>query len=113
MHELWLCQSILEIIKQNTVKKEQCRVKKIILDIGQLAQVDKEALLFSFQVASQGTIAQHAVLQINEIPAQALCEACKAIVPLKQYYDACLSCGSHSLKVVQGEELRVQSMVVE
>lgn len=113
MHELWLCRSILEIIKQNTVRNEGKRVKKITLEIGQLASVEKDALIFSFNVASKGTVAEHAVLQVIEIPARALCESCNNVVPLRQYYDECFACGSHSLKVIQGEELRVQSMMVE
>lgn len=112
MHELWLCRGILDIIREKTVNK-LIRVKKITLEIGQLAAVEKEALLFSFSVASKGTVAEDAALQIIEIPAQARCESCKNIVFLQQYYDDCSICGGHSLTVIQGEELRVQSMVVE
>ncbi|KTD13696.1 hydrogenase nickel incorporation protein HypA [Legionella gratiana] len=113
MHELWLCQSILEIIKKNAIKKECTLVKKVILEIGQLAAVEKDTLIFSFNIASKGTIAENAVLEIIDISAEAFCESCKKVVPLRQYYEGCLACGSHSLKILQGEELRVQSMVVE
>lgn len=113
MHELWLCQSILEIIKKNIENKHGIRVKKVILEIGQLAAVQKDSLLFSFGIASQGTVAENAVLQIIDIPAEALCASCKKVVPLQHYYDACLECGTHSLTILRGEEFKVQSMVVE
>ncbi|MCE0723219.1 MULTISPECIES: hydrogenase maturation nickel metallochaperone HypA [Legionella] len=113
MHELWLCQSILEIIKENTAKKGHAQVKKVILEIGQLAAVEKNALIFSFNIASKGTVAENAVLEIIDVPAEAFCESCKKVVPLRQYYEECAACGSHSLEILQGEELRVQSMVVE
>ena len=35
MHELWLCKSILDIIKQSVSKKNATRVKKVILEINE------------------------------------------------------------------------------
>lgn len=113
MHELWLCKSILEIIKQNAVEKKCTRVTKIVLELGQLASVEKDSLIFSFNVVAEGTVAEYAELHIIDIPGEALCGSCQRTVPLRQYYDECQACGSHTLKVTQGEELRVKSMVVE
>lgn len=113
MHELWLCKSILEIIKQKALEKKCTRVNKIVLEIGSLAAIDKSALNFSFNIATEGTLFQNATLEIIDIPGEAFCESCQKLGPLQQYYDACQICGSHALKITQGEELRVQSMVVE
>lgn len=113
MHELWVCRSILEIIKQNAIEKKCTRVKKVVLEIGQLTAVEKDSLMFSFNVITQGTVAEKAELHIIDIPGKALCESCQTMVPLRQYYDECSACGSYSLKITQGEELRVKSMVVE
>ncbi|PWY53901.1 hydrogenase maturation nickel metallochaperone HypA [Legionella qingyii] len=113
MHELWLCKSILEIIKQKADTTQCARIKKIVLEIGQLAAVEKNALIFGFTVIAKGTVAENAELYIVDIPGEALCESCQKRIPLQQYYDACQACGSHALKVIHGEELRIKSMVVE
>lgn len=113
MHELWLCKSILQIIKQNALEKNCKRVKKVVLEIGQLIAVEKNSLLFSFNVITEGTLAEKSTLEIHDIPGQARCESCQKLVPLQQYYDECPLCGSHVLTVTQGEELRIKSMVVE
>ncbi|CAM2921637.1 hydrogenase nickel incorporation protein HypA [Legionella steigerwaltii] len=113
MHELWICKSILEIIKQKAAATQCTRVKKIILEIGQLAAIEKNALIFGFNVITEGTIAENAELHIIDIPGEALCESCQKRSPLQQYYDACQVCGSHALKVIHGEELQIKSMVVE
>ncbi|HAU1249082.1 TPA: hydrogenase maturation nickel metallochaperone HypA [Legionella pneumophila] len=113
MHELWLCKRIVEIIKQQATGNKCRKVKKVVLEIGQLVAVDKHALNFSFKVITQGTIAQNAKLSIVEIPGEAICDSCQQIVPMKQYYDECLICGNHSLTLTKGEELKVKSMVVE
>lgn len=113
MHELWLCKSILEIIKQQANALQCTRIKKIVLEIGQLAAIEKDALIFGLKVITEGTVAENAELYIIDIPGEALCESCQKRSPLQQYYDACPICGGHALQVVQGEELRVKSMVVE
>lgn len=113
MHELWLCKSILEIVKHHANIKRGSRIKKIYLEIGQLAAVDPEALNFSFGVIAQGTVAEGAHLLVIDIPAQAFCEFCQQMVPLRQYYDPCQTCGSHSLRIVHGEEMQVKSMELE
>ncbi|KTD60625.1 hydrogenase nickel incorporation protein HypA [Legionella sainthelensi] len=113
MHELWLCKNILEIIREKANGTQCTRVKKIILEIGALAAIEKDALIFSFNVITEGTVAENAELDIIDISGKAFCESCQQLGPLQQYYDACHACGSHALKIVQGEELRVKSMVVE
>ncbi|STY29910.1 hydrogenase nickel incorporation protein HypA [Legionella wadsworthii] len=113
MHELWLCRNILEIIKQKANTTQCTRIKKIVLEIGQLAAIEKKSLMFCFNLIAAGTLAEHAELLIVETPGEAICESCQKRSPLTQYYDACRNCGSHALKVVQGEELRVKSMEVE
>ncbi|KTD39468.1 hydrogenase nickel incorporation protein HypA [Legionella moravica] len=113
MHELWLCKSILELVTQQAVAKQYAQVKTIVLELGQLSAVDLESLNFSFKVIAQGSVAQNAELQVIEVPGEALCHACHAKVPVKQYYDDCPKCGSHALSIIQGEELRIKSMMVE
>ncbi len=113
MHELWLCKNILDIINQKMVEKNCVRVKKVYLEIGQLAAVEKSALIFSFNVLTQGTAVENADLEIIDIPGKAVCETCGKNFSISQYYDACQECGGFSLTVIQGEELRVKSMEVE
>ncbi len=113
MHELSLCRSILDIINEQIATRPGLRVKKIGLDIGQLAAVDQDALRFSFEVVTQGTVAEAACLEIAAIEGQAICDVCQKTIPLKRYDDACQSCGQFSLTVTQGEELRVTFLEVE
>ncbi|QMT60922.1 hydrogenase maturation nickel metallochaperone HypA [Legionella sp. PC997] len=113
MHELWLCQSILEIIKQQANTTQCARIKKIVLEMGQLVAVEKNALIFGFRVIAKGTVAEDAEVSILDIPGEALCESCEKQNPLQNYFDACPACGSHALKVIHGEELRIKSMVIE
>ena len=113
MHELSLCRAIIDIVNEHVAGTNCTRVKKIDLEIGQLAGVDQAALRFGFEAITKGTIAEQAVLNIIVIEGQALCDTCQKTVKLEHYYDACQTCGHFSLAVTQGEELRVKSMEIE
>ncbi|CAM2927834.1 hydrogenase maturation nickel metallochaperone HypA [Legionella worsleiensis] len=113
MHELWLCKSILELITQEARELKCKQVKTIVLELGQLSAVDLDSLTLCFKVIAQGSVAQNAELRVIDVPGEAECYSCHAKVPVKQYYDDCPKCGSHSLGILQGEELRIKSMVVE
>ncbi|ARG97686.1 hydrogenase maturation nickel metallochaperone HypA [Legionella micdadei] len=113
MHELTLSRTILDIIKQHASAMNCRSVKKIYLEIGQLIGVDQESLKFSFNVIAKGSIAESAELELIEIKGKAICDFCEEAVMLKNYYDGCAICGRYSLRIIQGEELRVKSMEVE
>ena len=113
MHELSLCRTIIDIINDHVSSKQNHRVTKVSVEVGQLIAVDPEALRFSFDIVTKGTIAEKAVLDIVEVEGQAICDFCKKKVTLKRYYDPCQTCGHFALTVTQGEELRVTSMEVE
>ncbi len=113
MHELSICRRIMDIVLEHVAAHPCIRVKKVVLEIGQLVAVEQSALIQSFQLLTKGTIAENAKLEINDMAGQGVCESCGKTVHLSQYYDACSACGSYSLTVIQGEVLRVQSMEVE
>lgn len=113
MHELWLCARILEIATEHAQKQKCQKIKKIVVEVGQLQAVDQESLRFSFDIIACGTPAEGALLETVVVSATALCADCQEQVPVTQYYDACPRCGGYALTVTQGEGMQVHSMVVE
>lgn len=113
MHELSLCRNIVEIIEEQSKNQSVKKVKTIYLEIGQLALVEKSALLFSFELVAKGTLVEGAVLHIIDVPAKALCDYCQVFVTIQQRFDSCIHCGKFSLKIIQGDELRIKTMEVE
>jgi len=113
MHELSLCEGIMQIIEQQARSQKFSTVKKVILDIGVLSGVETSALEFSFEVVMQGTVAQNAQLIINHIKAQARCTECTATFTINQRYDACPQCGSFELQISSGDEMKVKELEVD
>ena len=113
MHEMALSESVLQIVEANARAKGFSRVLKVCLEIGDLAGVDRDALRFSFEAVSAGTLADHATLEIRQAPGQAWCMPCGRQIAIKQRFDACPDCGSYQLQVTGGDEMKVKELEVE
>ncbi|WP_299816036.1 hydrogenase maturation nickel metallochaperone HypA [uncultured Roseibium sp.] len=112
MHEMSLCESILDILKDQAAVDHFSRVKRVRVDIGPLSCVEPEALQFGFDVVMKGSLAEGAVLEIARPPAEALCLSCFKTVPVKERFDTCAECGSEALQVVSGEDLKIRELEV-
>jgi|KBSSwiStaDraftv2_1062776.scaffolds.fasta_scaffold1825772_2 hydrogenase nickel incorporation protein HypA/HybF len=109
MHELSLTRSIVAIVSESAGAR---RVTRVRLEVGALAAVVPEALLFCFDVASRGTVLEGATLEIITVPGRALCRECGSETALLGLLGRC-ACGSRLLERLSGEELNIKDMEVE
>jgi hydrogenase nickel incorporation protein HypA/HybF len=108
MHELALMGHIVETIEERT---RPARVVRVSLQIGRLSGAVPDALRFCFDACTRDTSLEGADLEIREIPGRARCRDCGDELPLESFLDLC-PCGSASLDVLAGQELRIQSVEV-
>jgi hydrogenase nickel incorporation protein HypA/HybF len=113
MHEISLCEGVLQILEDNAESQGFSQVKRVWLEIGALSGVDPEAMRFGFDAVMKGSLADGAVLEIIELPGNAWCLPCSKSVAVKARYDACPECGSHQLQVTGGDEMRIKELEVE
>jgi len=113
MHEISLCESVLQILEQQAKVQHYQKVRTIWLEIGLLSGVEIEAMRFGFEIVMKGSLAENARLEILEIPGQASCEACGNQIAIRQLYDLCPDCGSEKLKINNGQQMRIKELEVE
>ena len=112
MHEISICVGILQVIEEQAVAQNFKEVKSVRLEVGPMAGVELEALLFSYEAVTRGTIADNSKLEIIPIPVSAWCLPCSAPVSVKQRFEACPQCGSYQVEINGGDELRIKDMEV-
>ena len=112
MHEMSLCEGILQVLEDEAGKQGFSEVRQVWLEIGRLAGVELEALRFSFDVVVRDTLADGAKLSIIDVPGVAWCLQCAESVPVEQRFDACPKCGSYQLQVTAGDEMRIKELEV-
>ncbi|KAA3632843.1 MAG: hydrogenase maturation nickel metallochaperone HypA [Proteobacteria bacterium] len=113
MHEMALCEGILQAIEENSKREGYRRVKLVRLEIGALAGVEIDAMRFGFDAVMQGTLADGAALDIVNTPGQAWCLDCAHQVAVTQRFDECPDCGGFQLEVTAGDEMRIKELQVE
>ncbi len=114
MHELSLCQSILNIIQNYANEHNFNQVQSLLLSFGKLSCIQEEALSFSFQAVAKGTVAEGAELKFRIYPVQTYCFLCGKTCETDEYTGECPDCGSIKV-VLQGgtEELKLLEMQVD
>ncbi|ROR32530.1 hydrogenase maturation nickel metallochaperone HypA [Inmirania thermothiophila] len=113
MHEMALCESLLQLIEEQQRRHGFRRVRRVRLEVGRLAGVEVEALRFGFDVVTRGSVAEGAALEILEPPGRAWCMACEAEVEIAHRYDPCPRCGGYGLGVRGGDAMRVLDLEVD
>ena len=110
MHELSIADAILQIALAHAGER---KIESIEVKVGHLRQVVPDALAFAFTLVSEGTPAEGAELQLEEVPAAGTCRACGAQTEFDGFPLACATCGSLDVELVRGEELLVDALTME
>ena len=108
MHELAIAENIVDLVCDRADGRP---VRRVTVRIGKLTAVVPQAMLFCFDLATEGTVAEGARLEIEERAGAARCRSCGARVELPDPILLC-PCGSADLDVTAGRELQVVSMEV-
>ena len=113
MHEMSLCEGVLQVLESEAQKQGFKRVKNVWLEIGDLAGIEIDAMRFSFDAVTRNSIADGAALNIINVPGAAWCMQCSTSVSVKQRFDECPKCGSYQLQVTAGDEMKIKELEVE
>ena len=113
MNELALCQSIVSLVKERSYSRIFHRVKRIKLELGEFADIDKLTLQFCFEQVSPGTLVEGARLELIDIPGSAVCNSCQKIFLAREPQDDCFHCGMSDTRLLSGKELVIRELEVE
>ncbi len=105
MHELSVCQSLLNQVDAIARRHHGGGVAKVTLRIGPLAAVEPQLLMQAFPLASAGTIARDAELVIESPPIRVHCPRCEKESDASINRLDCRHCGNRQTQVISGDEL--------
>jgi hydrogenase nickel incorporation protein HypA/HybF len=113
MHELSIAISMIDQIVEESESRGGLAVEAVHLKLGIFSGVDKEALLFAYELACEGSPLQGSRLVIETIPLVIFCDACqKDRTPSSVYELSCPECGTPGQRIVTGREIEVASLEV-
>ncbi len=109
MHELSLAENIIGIAVAEAQKHRSASVATVKVRLGDFAGVVEEALRFGFEIARRGTLAESAVLEIEQVPIRVWCTRCglEDNSPLENLCLICPIC-SFPMELLSGREMQVE-----
>jgi hydrogenase nickel incorporation protein HypA/HybF len=114
MHEVALAQGIVELVQDQSRKDGGFRSVRVVhVIIGALSAVMPEALVFGFEVASRGTVAHGARLEVHDVPGEAYCVDCEKRFETRSRVTTCPTCQGAKCMVTGGDAMRVSELEVD
>jgi len=113
MHEVSLIESVVAIVVDERRRQSFSRVRTIRLQVGALGHAEPDALRFCFEAVTRGTLADGARLMIDIVPGEGTCSACRLLFAMADRFAICPACGSLTVLMTAGGELRVSELEVE
>ena len=110
MHELSICQGLIDQVERIAVEHEAYAVDKIVVRIGPLSGVVPELLEQAFTIARAGTIAEAAELVIENLPVRIRCTRCGSEGETPPNRLLCAECGDFRTRLLSGDELLLASV---
>lgn len=114
MHELYLAESIIGIVKDYADRDGFKKVNSILLSYGRLACIESKTLQFAFDVQAKNTPCESASLQFKIMPAAIHCFSCQKDLEVQAHTGICPSCGGADVVLTAGtEELQIIELDVD
>lgn len=113
MHELSVTGRLLDITLEHAEKAMASRVLRIDVVIGDLTGFMEESIRFYFDILSEGTKAQNALLSIARVPVRARCGQCRMEFTPEGGNWRCPLCEGSLEEIISGREFYVESIEVE
>lgn len=113
MHELAICQALIEQVERVARDNGARRVLSITVSVGALSGVEGQLLEHAYPLAAAGTVAENAALVVQSVPVRVRCRTCHVESDAAPNRLLCGACQDWRVDVVAGEELLLQRVEIE
>ena len=113
MHELAICQSLMDQVERIAVERNAQCVTTIIIGMGPLSGVEAQLLKNAYSIASVGTVAEDAQLVFEFLPVRVKCSQCGSETDALPNKLLCKNCGDWRTTLISGDELLLMRVELE
>ena len=113
MHELAVCQGLMTQVEQIARRENAEQVTRILVSVGPLSGVEAQLLTGAFPMATAGTVADGALLEIERLPIRVKCLTCSEETEATVNRLLCGACGDYRTQLLSGDELLLKSLELE
>jgi hydrogenase nickel incorporation protein HypA/HybF len=112
MHELSLSLNILDLVERSVDRKQVKAVHEVLIEVGTLSGVDTGILEQALGMVAAKTSFSGVRWVLQERKAFGFCGSCVTNFPMAYLWDPCPACGRRAVKIAEGDDLEVISIIV-
>ena len=113
MHEFSLAQNIVEIVEDAVTQNHASKATEVVIEIGELAGVEFEALKTAMESWQPGTLLENAEIHYKIKEGLARCRQCGKEFRPESLFAPCPQCNAYGCEVTEGKNLFVKSITAE
>jgi len=113
MHELAICQSLMDQVTGIALERDAQSVTSVIVGIGPLSGVEAPLLKNAYSIARAGTVAENAELVIECLPLRVRCTQCDSESEVLPNKLTCKQCGDWRTTLISGDEMMLLKVELE
>jgi len=112
MHELPITQQIVKMATERGLEAGASKVERIRLVVGERSGYISESIQMYFDIISEGTLCEGALLEIEAVRPKLKCPACGTIFVRKPMRFDCPACGTDGEPTDIGREFYIDSIEI-
>lgn len=113
MHELAVCQALIDQVQAIAVENGASRVAVVHVQLGPLSGVEPDLLQQAYPLVCAGTTAEDSELRIALIPIRVRCRVCGAESDAAPNRLVCGRCSAWQTELISGDEMLLASIELE
>jgi len=113
MHEVSICQTIIETLQAELEEHQYNNVREVHLKAGVLSCVDPAILTHVFTYIVEDSPFRKCSLHTQLVEVLAACAQCKQNFKVENYRFVCPQCDTPSSVIIEGNELTIYKIILE
>lgn len=110
MHEIGVLFEVVKSVERFARENEVEKIQTLVLQIGELSSMIPKYMHSLYPAAIEGTILEGSNLEIEVLPANALCHNCKKVFRFLEH-PRCPSCSTKDYEILSGKEFFIKEIV--
>jgi hydrogenase nickel incorporation protein HypA/HybF len=111
LHELGVVFEVIKTVEKFALENELTQIDTIVLQIGELSSMIPSYIEACYPAAIDGTRMHDTKLQIEILPANALCRKCKIVFNIKENQGLCPNCSDNDWEMLSGKEFMIKEII--
>jgi hydrogenase nickel incorporation protein HypA/HybF len=111
MHEIGVLFEVVKSVERFAEENEVEKIQTLVLQIGELSSMIPKYMKSLYPAAIEGTILDGSELEIEILPANALCNDCKKVFNIMEHKGTCPICDKKNIEILSGKEFYIKEIV--